>query len=151
MARVTVSGVQTVVGITAGLISVTGGVYSGIQYLARPARGEVVAVVEDARSQRPLPDASIEILAPGDALVATLAPAAGTARQSLAAGSYRLRVTHPRFAPETRLVDVAAGRTSYVRVRLVPRAREGPRLGQAPRVVRDGFGAIERVLRGLGL
>jgi PEGA domain len=37
-------------------------------------------------------------------------------------GTYRLRVTHPRFGTEVRQIQVIAGQTTEVRLRLTPRA-----------------------------
>ena len=36
-------------------------------------------------------------------------------------GTYRLRVTHPKYVTETRMVQVTAGHTSEVRIKLGPR------------------------------
>ena len=83
---------------------------------------EIVAVVQDARSGKAVTDATVEVLTPRDALVTTLGAADGEARSQMKEGPYRLRVTHPRFAPEVRQIQVIAGQTTEVRVRLAPRS-----------------------------
>jgi hypothetical protein len=88
---------------------------------AAPVAGEVVAIVQEARTGRPVPDATVEVLTLRDAVVTTLAPGAGgQARGKLKEGTYRLRVAHPRFLVEARQVQVVAGQTSEVHV---PRRR----------------------------
>lgn len=111
---------RPIVGLLAGLISISGTLFSIPQlFTGAPGMGEVVAVVRDAKSDKPVPDATIEILNPQNALVATLTPnASGRAPRALKEGPYRVRVSHPRFAAEVRQVHVQAGRTAEVRVRL---------------------------------
>jgi hypothetical protein len=88
--------------------------------------GDLVAIVQDARSGRAVADATVEVLTPRDALVTTLGAGGGEARSEMKEGPYRLRVTHPRFAPETRQIQVIAGQTTEVRVRLAPRSTARP-------------------------
>ena len=107
MLKPTLSGAQSMIGLVAGLFSVFGGVYTGVQYFSRTSEtGELVAVVHDARTDRPLTGSSVEILGVDDALLTTLSPGDGQARARLREGTYRVRVTHPRYSPETRRVQI---------------------------------------------
>jgi hypothetical protein len=118
-------------------------------HLARPpapALGEVVAVVHDARSDRPVAGATIEILTPDDAVVTTLTPAAnGRARHALREGPYRVRVSHPRFGPEVRQVRVMAGHTAEVRLRL--HAGPSTPVDRAERAVSESVSAVRRLFQ----
>jgi hypothetical protein len=111
------------VGICAGVITITGSVVSLAGFHGRPpAFGEMVAVVQDARELAPLADATVEILTPQDALVTTLtAPGDGRVARRLKEGKYRVRVSHPRFAALVRQIEVSSGETSELRVSLLPR------------------------------
>src|SRR5712692_4273211 len=87
---------RTIVGVTAGLLSISGALYPFV----RPAKpppvftGEVGRIVQDARSAQPVSDATTEGLRLKDALVTTLPPLdRGRARQALKEGSYKLRVS----------------------------------------------------------
>ena len=141
-------------GIAAGLVSVGGFVYSFlIAPTSRVAQGNLVAVVQDARSKKPLGDVTVEILTEQDAVVTTLSiPADGRARHSLKEGGYKLRVSHPRFATETRKVHVLAGQTAEVRVALSPRGGPvGSTSASSPgQAIDEGVGAMKRFFRELG-
>jgi hypothetical protein len=142
--HVTLPRTHAIIGILAGCISISLGLYSYLQ-LAKPVApvvGEVVAIVQDARSGRPVPDATVEILTLKDAVVTTLVPGTGgQARGKLKEGTYRLRVTHPRFGAEARQVQVFAGQTSEVHVRLVPPAatKAGP--------VDEAVGVVKKIFK----
>jgi hypothetical protein len=47
-------------------------------------------------------------------------------------GTYRLRVTHPKYVTETRMVQVIAGHTSEVRIKLSPRVMASAVRAPAP-------------------
>src|SRR5438132_6199314 len=100
-----------------GLVSLTGALYSAMRFVKpAAATGEVLAVVRAAKTDSAVPGSAIEILTPQDALVATLtASNDGSARRALAEGSYRVRVTAPRFRAQTREVQVRRGATADVR------------------------------------
>lgn len=153
MGRVSLSSFQTFVGVTAGIISIAGGAYSAMQLLRpAPSFGEVVAIVREAKSDKPVAEATVEILTPQEALVTTrIAEKNGRVRQSLKEGPYRLRVSHPAFGAETRQVHVLPGQTAEVHIALTQRAGESSPIDQATRAVNQGVGAAKRVLRGLGL
>lgn len=143
--RVTLPRAHSVIGIIAGCLSITLGIYSYL-HLGKPAvpvTGDVVAIVQDGRTGRPMSDATVEVLTVKDAVVTTLAPGAnGQARGKLKEGTYRLRVSHPRFVAETRQVQVVAGQISEVHVRLVPPA---PPPKQGP--VDEAVGAVKKLLK----
>src|SRR5262245_26013341 len=97
----TFSRFQAIVGTMAAIVSVTGAAFSLVQF-ARPAKtGELVAIVQAAGSRRSVTDATIEVLTPENAIVATLAPdSTGQATKELREGVYLVRVSHPRYAAE---------------------------------------------------
>jgi len=147
------STVQSLVGLAAGLISILGATYSVVQiFKPAPQYGEVVAVVREAKTEKPVTDATIEIFTPQDALITTLTSAnRGQIRQPLKEGPYRLRVSHPSFGAETRQIQVVAGQTAEVRFQLAQRAGGSSPVGQAARAVNEGVGAVRSFIRGLGL
>lgn len=122
--NVSLSKAQQIAGLTWAVISISGFAFSYIWATtpASPTKGDVVAVVQEQRSDKPLPEATIEVLTMENAIVTTLtAQEQGRARQTLKEGHYRFRVMHPRFGTETRQVYVTPGQTSEIRFRLVPR------------------------------
>ena len=122
--NVSLSKAQQIAGLTWAVISISGFAFSYIWATtpSSPTKGDVVAVVQEQRSDKPLPDATIEVLTMENAIVTTLtAREQGRVTQTLKEGHYRFRVMHPRFGTETRQVYVIAGQTSEVRFRLVPR------------------------------
>ncbi len=144
--NMSLSRLQTIVGLTAGLLSITGALLSATQFFRPgPGMGEVVAVVQEAKSEKGVSDATIEILTPQNALVTTLTPdSLGRARQSVKEGSYRVRVSHPRFTAEVRQIQVFSRQTVEVRVRL--RAGSSSPLAHAGRAVNTGVRAVKRAL-----
>jgi Carboxypeptidase regulatory-like domain len=148
-----ISGLQAAVGLTAGLISIVGAAYSAVQIFRPPAQhGEVVAIVREARTERPIADATIEVFTPREVLVTTLTPTSkGQVRHTLKEGPYRLRVSHPKFGAEVRQIVVQSGQTAEVRFQLVQRTGGSSPLGEAARAVEEGVGTVHRFIRGLGL
>jgi hypothetical protein len=144
--NVSLSRFQTVVGLTAGLVSIAGAALSLPQFFKpAPGTGELVAIVQDTKSEKAISDATIEILTPQNALVTTLTPNTfGRARQALPEGSYRLRVSHPRFSAEVRQIRVLSGQTAEVRVRL--HAGSSSPLGQTQRAVNNGVRTLRELL-----
>ncbi len=141
-AHLTLSRFQAIVGITAGFISISVGLYTYL-HQSKPApfvTGDVVAIVQDARTGKPVLDAAVEVLTLKDAVVTTLTPGAGgQARGTLKEGTYRLRITHPRFVAEVRQVQVVAGQTSEVRLRLAPPAAKSHPVDEAVSAVKKIF------------
>ncbi len=120
---------QTIVGLLAGILSIGGFAYSYLWATTPtvPTRGDVVAAAVDARTEKMIPDATLEVLTLKDALVTTLTPdPSGRARHTIKEGSYRLRATHPRFNTEVRTIHVIAGNTADIRLRLSPRGGKPP-------------------------
>jgi hypothetical protein len=118
------SRVQMVVGLAAGLLSISGFLYPALRATRPPLPlGELVTVVHEAKTRRPVVDATVEVLTPGYTLVTTLTPKeeGGRARHVIKEGTYRVRVTHPRFALESRAIRVVAGTIAEVRFHLSPR------------------------------
>jgi hypothetical protein len=141
---VEVSRLQTVVALLAGLSSIGGAMYSGVTYLAAPGQGEVAVLVQEDRTDRPLRDATVEILTSEDGLLTTLAPAAdGWIRYPLREGGYHVRVTY--LGAETRQVEVRSGQTAEQRFRMPT--------GESARAERSrrGRGAVSGFFSRLGL
>ena len=145
MGKGSLASLQSVMSFLVGLVSLTGALYSAMRFVKPPATGEVLAVVRAAKTDSALPGSAIEILTPQDALVATLtASDDGSARRALAEGSYRVRVTAPRFRAQTREVQVQRGATAEVRFELAQVSDGGHPVSRT-------VGAAQRFLHGLGL
>jgi hypothetical protein len=153
LSRLPLSRIQGIVGLAAGLLSIAGFLFSAAQSYLRPApgSGELVAIVREAKSDRAVSDASIEILTTDNAIVTTVKPdASGAARYRLKEGPYRVRITHPRYAAELRQVQVSSGQRAEVRVSVHPSTRAGggsSPFEQAGRAVDEGIGAFKRVFK----
>src|SRR5213594_4897603 len=107
---------QTFVSLAAGILSI-GGALVAIPGFFKPApgKGELVAIVQDAKTEKAVSDATIEILTPHDALVTTLTPNSfGKARSTLDEGLYRMRVSHLRYGAEVREVQVISRQSTEV-------------------------------------
>ena len=73
--RPRLSALQTFVGLAAGIMSIAGALLTVPKLFApAPGKGEVVAVVQAAKTQKAVADATVEILTPRDAIVTTLSP-----------------------------------------------------------------------------
>lgn len=120
--RQPLSRVQTIVGIMAGVVSVTGAVAPLTGSVTIPANGEFVGVVEEARSRRPVLAAIVEISnGQGERVTTVMSTDDGRVRLSLREGRYRVRASHPRFTSEVRNVQVIGGQGSEVHLVLAPR------------------------------
>ena len=94
------SRIQSVVAILAGVVSVVGAAGSVVQFTRPSQMGSAVVVVRAAGSQRGLADATVEVLTTDNALVATLkADAEGRVTQNLREGVYLVRVSRSRPLP----------------------------------------------------
>ena len=152
---VSFAGVRTTVLLLAALLSIGGYAYRYLEFATTPTEGELLTVVRDPGGM-PLSDARIAVLTLTDAPVTSFraaAPAGGM--RVLKEGTYRLRVSHPKFATETRLVQVIAGQTSEVRFTMVPRvvatsapistsAPRPPHVNPATRVVSQSVDSLKR-------
>src|SRR5439155_22387579 len=118
--NVNLSRFQSVVGLTAGVLSILGALLAVPNYF-KPAigKGEVVAVVVDAKTEKAVSNATVEILTLNNAVVTTLNSGFfGKASSTLEEGQYRLRVKHPKFGAEVRHVQLVSGQTAEIRVQL---------------------------------
>ena len=136
--NVNLSMFQTVVGLTAGFVSILGALLAVPNYF-KPAigKGEVVAVVVDAKTEKAVSNATVEILTLNNAVVTTVNSGFfGKASSTLEEGQYRIRVKHPKFSAEVRHVQVVSGQSAEVRVQLHSGAA-------AP--LREGVNAVKRL------
>ena len=152
---------QALVGLLAGILTIGGFVYSYLWATTPipPTHGEVIAVALDAKTEKPIPDATLEVLTPRDALVSTLTPdSGGRARQTIKEGNYRLRASHPRYGTEVRQIHVIGGNNAEIRVRLTPRMAKAPGTtagapssgssvpgGELGKAVGEGVTAVKRI------
>jgi hypothetical protein len=144
--HLSLSRVQATLGIIAALLSIGGFLWAHF----RPGStvpADQGAIVQEARSGKPVGDATVELLTPQDALVTTVPASGGEGRRQIKQGTYRLRVTHPRYAIETRQIQVVAGQTAEIRVRLAPRAAAGSPLSPAERAVNEGVEGLKKIFR----
>ena len=145
--HLSLSRVQAIFGLIAALLSIGGALYGYLRPGRAPHTGELLALVQEARSGKAVTHATVELLTPKDALVTTLGAATGEARSRMKEGPYRLRVSHPRFATEVRQIQVIAGQTTEIHFRLAPRPAPSV-LSPAERAVNEGVDVIKRkVLR----
>lgn len=149
--------VRTGVLLIAASLSISGYVYSYLKVASLPTHGELLTVVRD-RSQTPLSDAYVQVLTLDNAPVASFSAAAPPGGpRILKEGTYRLRVSHPKYVTEARMVQVIAGHTSEVRVKLGPRVGPPPApttpvgapspVNDAKRLVSDGVDSIKRIFK----
>ena len=141
---------QAIFGLVAACLSIGGSVYGYLKVTRPPNTGELVAFVRD-RADKPLTDATVEVLTPKDALVTSFPATEPPGPRTLKEGMYKLRVSHPKLTTETRVVQVLAGQTSEVRFRLGPRsasASPGAPVGDAATgVVNKGVDEIKKIFR----
>ena len=155
-ASITFNGVRTIVLLLAASLSIGGYAYRYFEVATAPTDGELLTVVRDAAGA-PLSNARIAVLTLDDAPVTSFrAAAAAGGLRVLKEGTYRLRVSHPRYVTETRLVQVIAGHTSEVRLKLAPRVAATPvraatpaappaHVNAATRVVSEGVDGLKRI------
>jgi len=117
---ISLSRLQTFVSLGAGLVSIIGALVAMPNFFkSGPAKGELVAIVQEAKTDKALSDATIEVLTSQGALVTTLTPnSLGKASCTLEEGRYRVHVSHPRFGDAMREVQLVPRRTTEVRVPL---------------------------------
>jgi hypothetical protein len=108
---------QTIVGLTAGLLSIS----FSLAALLKPAsnKAELVAVVQDGKTEKALSDAMVEVLTTEDAVITSLRPDwSGKARFNLDEGRYRIRVSHPKYHSEVRDVQLVSKEKTEIRLQL---------------------------------
>ena len=138
--NVNLSRFQTAVGLAAGIISISGAILALPNYF-KPAvgKGDLVAVVVDAKTEKAVSNATVEILTLNNAVVTTLNSGFfGKANSTLDEGQYRIRIKHPKFGAEVRHVQIMSGQTAEIRVQL----HSGPQLHEA---ISDGVNAFKRL------
>jgi hypothetical protein len=150
--------VRTIILLLAASLSIAGYAYRYFEIATAPTDGELLTVVRNSAGA-PLSDARIAVLTVTDAPVASFraaAPAGGL--RVLKEGTYRLRVSHPKYTTETRMVQVIAGHTSEVRIKLAPRLVATPprpstpapppaHVTSATRVVNEGVDSLKRIFK----
>jgi len=149
---------QAAVSLLAGVVSISGAVYSAMRFVT-PEAGDIRAVVQSEKGGRPLPGSTIEVLTPADVLVSTLTVGGdGSVTGHLREGAYRLHASAMHFEPQVREVRIEPGTTAEVRFRLALHqdeaqapARDRERGTLLAHPVRRGVGAAERFLRRFGL
>jgi hypothetical protein len=115
--NISFSRVQTFVGLAAGILSITGALSA--YFRPAPNKGELVVIVEDAKTQQLISDATIEVLTPGGAIITALKPSwSGKTSCTLDEGHYRVRVQHPRYGATVREVQLVSSHSTEVRVQL---------------------------------
>lgn len=153
--RISLATIRTIVLLLAASLSIAGYAHRYFEVATAPTEGELLTVVRN-HAGAPLSDARIAVLSLTDAPVASFrasAPARGL--RVLKEGTYRLRVSHPKYTTETRMVQVIAGHTSEVRITLAPRMVATPvrsstppppaRVNPATRVVSEGVDSLKRM------
>src|SRR5215475_11523980 len=115
--KLNLSKVQTIVGLVAGLLSI----WFSMAALLKPAsnKAELVAVVEDGKTEKAVSDAMVEVLTTENAVVTSLKPDwSGKARFNLDDGRYRIRVSHPKYRSEVRDVQLVSRERTQIRFQL---------------------------------
>jgi hypothetical protein len=115
--KFSLSKVQTIVGLAAGILSIS----FSLAALFKPAsnKAELVAVVQDGKTEKAVSDAMVEVLTTEDAIITSLKPDwAGKARFKLDEGRYRIRVSHPKYRSETRDVQLVSKESTEIRLQL---------------------------------
>ena len=118
--KLSLSRVQTLVSLAAGIISITGALIA-IPNLLKSVhgKGELVTIVQDGKTGKALPDATVEILTLQGTLVATLTPnSSGAVSSTLDPGRFRVHVSHPQLGDQTREVQVVSSQSTEIRVQL---------------------------------
>jgi hypothetical protein len=140
---VSLSRVQSIVGTTAGVISIVGALFSVTPLARLTSAGQLVATVQDAATHRTVTDATVEVMTADNTIVATLTPdSSGRVTQSLKEGVYIVRVSHPRYAADVRRIQMQPRQTLEIKAGL----RAGSS-SPAERAVNDGMRAVRRALR----
>jgi Carboxypeptidase regulatory-like domain len=143
---------QSIVALIAGLTSIGGAGYSALAYLrADRTPGQIVTIVRDAATARPVRGALVEVLTPANELVTAVAQDGdGVARRAVPPGAYRVRVMHPDFADVIRDVQVQPDVAAEMRVMLERQPRgsvHGVRDDDAARATREGDDVAARAVR----
>ena len=121
--------IQTIVATLAGVISITGGLYSLRHTLfGSPAAGSLAGVVRDQIVGKPLLEASVEVADSEDLIVGTLYTGQD-GRYSLGKlkeGAYVVKAAAVRHVPQVKTVTVRPGQGTMVNFDLVTAEEEAP-------------------------
>jgi 5-hydroxyisourate hydrolase-like protein (transthyretin family) len=111
---------QKVIGLLTGVITIIGAAYSVYKFVnPTPDTGQIEARIQDGDGN-PVSGAKVEILSADKAIVGTLqTDQDGRIKYTVKDGRYDLRTSHDGFLPSTRDVQVTAGKSVDVAVRLV--------------------------------
>jgi len=115
--------INLVVALLAGVISITGGIYSLKNNLfSGPAYGSLQGIVRDERIAKPLKLASVEIADLAGAVVNTAATDDNGHYlvEALKTGNYVVKFTAPLHKVETKTIKIEKDLTSSIHVDLVP-------------------------------
>jgi hypothetical protein len=127
------SNLQAVVALVAGLSSIVGGAYSMVAAVRTPPTGDIVADVREAGTAKPVPAAIVEVFTPDDTLVTTMkADGDGASRRTVAPGAYRVRAVHPDYVAAVRDVQVMPDGTAELHLALDRKAHPRATTPAAP-------------------
>src|SRR5581483_9785684 len=116
---VSLSRVQSIVGTTAGVISIVGALFSLTPLGRFTSTGQLVATVQEAGTHRTIADATVEVMTADNTIVATLTPDSdGRVRQNLKEGVYVVRISHPRYAADVRRIQMQPRQTMEIKASL---------------------------------
>ncbi len=134
--------VQPAIAVLTGLVTLGGAAYSVIKYFAPTAdTGQIIAVVQEAKSGQAMADATIEILTPREALVATLkSDSAGRLSYRVKEGTYDVRVSQKGYTTVTKEVQVTPGNRVEMTVQMRTTGSSGSPLKQIG-------GAVKKIFR----
>ena len=136
---------QAIIGTVTGIITIAGAVVSVVQFAHPASMGNLVAIVQTTGARGSVTDATVEVLTAENAVVATLTPdATGRVAQELREGVYVVRVSHPKYAADTRRVQVLPRQTVEVRASLRSGSSSPTSIDRA---VNSSVSAVRRVLR----
>src|SRR5215813_9585870 len=115
--NISLSKVQTIVDLTTAMLSIADALVAFLK--PAPNKGKLVAIVRDAKTEKAVSNATIEVLTPIDADVTTLTPdGSNEAQCNLDKSQYRLHVSHPHYLSKTRKVRLIASHDTEVHVQL---------------------------------
>ncbi len=136
---------QAIVGTLTGIITIGGAVISLVQFAHPASTGNLVTIVQATGTRGSVTDATVEVLTTENAVVATLTPdATGRVTQELKEGVYVVRVSHPKYAADTRRVQVLPRQTVEVRASLRSGSSSPTSLDRA---VNSSVSAVRKALR----
>jgi len=154
--------VNLVVALLAGVISITGGIYTlKNNVFSGPAYGSLQGIVRDERIAKPLKLASVEIADLTGAVVntATTDDSGHYLIEALKTGNYVVKFTAPLHKIESKTIKIEKDLSSSINVDLFPEAQQAnlstvesvaamPRNIQAPYAVQTAYPATAPVMPG---